>query len=86
MFWLPEERTRPEDVQIEKACSKERCTKILHPDLNESAIRRVNYQHGSLENRPTVDTEVKARINDFKSGETNVALEIISMPVKDSRG
>ena len=69
-----------------KACGKEGCTKIHHPDLHESAIRRVNYQHGSSENRHTVDTEVKARINDFKSGGINVALGIISVPVKDSRG
>ena len=69
-----------------KSCGKEGCTKIHHPDLHESAIRRVNYQHGSSENRPTVDTEVKARINVFKSGGINVALGIISVPVKDSRG
>ena len=69
-----------------KACGKEGCTKIHHPDLHESSIKRANYQHGSSENRPTGDTEVKARMNDDKSGGIDVALVIISVPVKDSRG
>ena len=69
-----------------KACGKEGCTKIHHLDLHESSIRRVNYQHGSSENRPMVDTEVKVRINDFKSGGISVALVIIPVPVKISRG
>ena len=69
----------------QKACGKEGCTKIHHPDLHESSIKR-NYQHGSSENRPTGDTEVKARMNDFKSGGIDVAFGIISVPVKDSRG
>ena len=33
-----------------------------------------------------VGTEVKAQINEFKNGRTNVALGIISVPVQDSRG
>jgi len=44
----------------------------------------VNYQHGNLENRPT--GEEKARIKDFKSRRIDVALGIIAVPVKDSRG
>ena len=69
-----------------RVCGKEGFTKLHHPDLHYSSIRNVNYQHESSENHPMVDTQVKARINDFKSGRTNVALGIISVPVQDSRG
>ena len=69
-----------------KGCGKEGCTKLHHPDLHDSSIRKVNYQHESSENLLMVDTEVKARMNEFRGGRSNVALGIISVPVQDSRG